>query len=52
MDNNIEKLDIKDVESAIEAILFAAGHPVTYEKLGEVLDLFEAQVKKKVKDFA
>ena len=52
MDNNIEKLDIKDVESAIEAILFAAGHPVTYEKLGEVLDLFEAQVKKNVKDFA
>ena len=52
MDNNLEKLDSKDIESAIEAILFAAGHPMTYEKLGEVLDLFEAQVKKKVKDFA
>lgn len=52
MDNNIEKLDSKDIESAIEAILFAAGHPVTYEKLGEVLDLFENQVKNKVKDFA
>ncbi len=52
MDNNLEKLDIKEMDSAIEAILFAAGHPMTYEKLGEVLDLFESQVKKKVKDFA
>ena len=52
MDNNLQKIDNKDMESAIEAILFAAGHPVTYEKLGEVLDLFESQVKKKVKDFA
>ena len=52
MDNNLEKLDINDVDSAIEAILFAAGHPVTYEKLGEVLDLFESQVKAKVKSFA
>lgn len=52
MDNNLQKLDIKDVDSAIEAILFAAGHPVTYEKLGEVLDLFESQVKTKVKAFA
>ncbi|MBQ3018792.1 MAG: SMC-Scp complex subunit ScpB [Clostridia bacterium] len=52
MDNNLQKLNSKDIESAIEAILFAAGHPVTYEKLGEVLDLFESQVKTKVKDFA
>lgn len=52
MDNNLQKLNSKDIESAIEAILFAAGHPVTYEKLGEVLDLFESQVKSKVKDFA
>ena len=52
MDNNHIELDSKDIESAIEAILFAAGHPMTYEKLGEVLDLFENQVKKKVKDFA
>lgn len=52
MDNNLQKLNSKDIESAIEAILFAAGHPVTYEKLGEVLDLFVSQVKTKVKDFA
>ena len=49
MDNNF---DIKNTEAAIEAILFAAGHPVTYEKLAEVLDLFESQVKEKVFAFA
>ncbi|MBQ4108397.1 MAG: SMC-Scp complex subunit ScpB [Clostridia bacterium] len=47
-----QELDTKNIESAIEAILFAAGHPVTYEKLGEALDLFESQVRKKVNDFA
>ena len=51
MDNEL-KLESKDIESAIEAILFAAGHPVSYETLGETLDLFESQVKKKVFDFA
>ena len=46
------QIDTKNIESAIEAILFAAGHPVSYEKLGETLDLFESQVRKKVQDFA
>lgn len=46
------QIDTKNIESAVEAILFAAGHPVTYEKLGETLDLFESQVRKKVQDFA
>ena len=45
-------IDIKNTEAAIEAILFAAGHPVTYEKLAEVLDLFESQVKEKVIAYA
>ena len=51
MDNG-QNIDIKNTEAAIEAILFAAGHPVTYEKLGEVLDLFESQVRDKVFAFA
>ncbi len=51
MDNGIN-IDIKNTEAAIEAILFAAGHPVTYEKLAEVLDLFESQVRDKVFAFA
>ncbi|MBO5374749.1 MAG: SMC-Scp complex subunit ScpB [Clostridia bacterium] len=45
-------MDSKNLEKAIEAILFAAGHPVTYAKLGEVLGYFEAQIKKKVIAFA
>lgn len=52
MDKDLLKLESKDIESAIEAILFAAGHPVSYATLGETLDLFESQVKKKVADFA
>ena len=32
-----DTLPVADTEAAIEAILFAAGHPVTYEKLGAVL---------------
>lgn len=56
MDNiqneEIKQIDSKNLEKAIEAILFAAGHPVTYAKLGEVLGYFEAQIKKKVIAFA
>ena len=56
MDNiqneEIKQIDSKNLEKAIEAILFAAGHPVTYAKLGEVLGYFEAQIKKKVMAFA
>ena len=42
-----EKLEIKleAVTAAIEAILFAAGHPVEYEKLSEVLGLSKHDVK-------
>lgn len=51
MDNG-QNIEMKNTEAAIEAILFAAGHPITYEKLAEVLDLFESQVKEKVFAFA
>ena len=37
MEENIQQ--IKNVESAIEAILFAAGYPVKYTKIAEVLGL-------------
>ena len=52
MDTKLESLDAKYTENAIEAILFAAGHPIAYSKIAEVLDYSEAQIKKKVKDFA
>ncbi len=32
-------VQIKNIEAAIEAILFAAGYPVKYEKIAEVLGL-------------
>lgn len=37
---------ITDISSAIEAILFAAGHPITYEKLSEVLGIGVRDIKK------
>ena len=36
---------LKNVEGAIEAILYAAGYPVKYSKLAEVLGLDERNVK-------
>lgn len=44
MDNAIT--DIRKITQAIEAILFAAGHPVTYDKLSEVLGLPPREVKR------
>ena len=45
-----EKLEIKleAVTAAIEAILFAAGHPIEYQKLSEVLGLSVSDVKSMV----
>ncbi len=37
--------DILETERSIEALLFATGDPVTYEKLGSLLDLTPGQVK-------
>ncbi len=39
-------------EEAIEAILFAAGHPITYTTLARVLNLTPAKVKDIVVDYA
>ncbi len=52
MDNNESRIDSKEIENAIEAILFAAGYPVSYTKLGEVLAMGEGAIKKRVKKFA
>lgn len=47
MNQNEEKIEIglEKVTAAIEAILFAAGHPVEYEKLSEVLGLSSKDIK-------
>lgn len=52
MEQQLEKVDIKDLEKAIEAILFAAGHPMPYSKMGEVLGYTESQIRKTVRGFA
>ena len=39
-------------EEAIEAILFAAGHPVTYDKLAETFDMTLSEIKKLVWEYA
>lgn len=42
----------REIEQAIEAILFAAGYPVRYDKLGEVLGLSTKDVKTMVRAMA
>lgn len=43
---------IKNIESAIEAILYAAGHPVEYDRLADVLGLTKRDVKRMVEHMA
>lgn len=46
MDESIAITDIRKITQAIEAILFAAGHPVSYDRLSEVLGLPAAEVRR------
>lgn len=46
--NQTEAITLEKVTAAIEAILFAAGHPVEYAKLSEVLGLSTKDVKNMV----
>lgn len=41
-----------EIKSAVEAVLFAAGYPVKYEKLASVLDMTVGQIKKTVSEYA
>ena len=50
MDNELQP--ILHVESAIEAILFAAGYPVRYDKLAEVLGLRTSETRHLVENMA
>ena len=43
---------MQEIEQAIEAILFAAGHPMRYDKLAETLGLNAKDVKTMVKEMA
>ena len=50
MNEQLEEL--KSVEGAIEAILYAAGYPVKYEKIAEVLGLDVRNTKKLIEHMA
>lgn len=46
-EQQLEQLtEIKKIEGAVDAILFAAGHPVTYDKIAETLSLSKRDVKR------
>ena len=52
-DNMQEPIDqIKNIEAAIEAILYAAGHPVDYDRIAEVLGLGRRDVKRIIEHMA
>jgi segregation and condensation protein B len=46
--NTTEKAPVDHPEAAIEAILFAAGHPISYETLAETLGYKEKEIRKRV----
>ena len=46
--NQTESISLEKVTAAIEAILYAAGHPVEYSKLSEVLGLSTKDIKNMV----
>ncbi len=43
---------LENFEEVLEAVLFAAGHPVTYEKLGELFEISPSLVKERVAAYA
>jgi len=45
-------LEKDGVTRVIEAVLYAAGYPVTYEKLSDALGITPSEVKKTVREFA
>ena len=48
-----ESFSISDqTKEVLEAVLFAAGHPLTYEKLAAVFEISSAEAKSIVKEYA
>lgn len=44
--------DISEMKKTVEAVLFAAGHPLTYEKLSRLFDMTPKKTKEFVEEFA
>lgn len=52
LEESIDADTARETKRKIEAILFAAGHPVKYEKLADVLSMTPASVKRLVREYA
>ena len=39
-------------EEAIEAVLFAAGHPISYATLARIFDMTPSEVRDKVQEYS
>ena len=50
--NEYNNTPIEERFAIIEACLFAAGHPITYARLGEVLDISPADARDTVEKMA
>jgi chromosome segregation and condensation protein ScpB len=48
----VEEMPNLNFEAVVEAILFAAGHPISYEQLGKVLQCSPSYVRERVQNFA
>ena len=46
------QIEVSEARRIIESVLFAAGHPVTYTRLAEVLSSTPAAVRKTVEEYA
>ncbi len=51
LEESVDSASVIEAKRTIEAILFAAGHPVKYDKLAEVLSMTPAAVKRIVSEF-
>lgn len=47
-----EDIDVNHCRKIIEAVLFAAGYPISYEKLARVLEISRGAVKRIVREYA
>ena len=48
----VDAVEIKNPSAVIEAIMFAAGYPMKYEKLAETLNITPSEVKRHVSELA
>ena len=51
-ENNKETPALEKIDEIIEAILFAAGHPVTYTQIAKVFDISPSLARQHVEDYA